>query len=155
MQDQYIRLNWQKSSSQPHTAYVVNPLISAPLDLTRNSLMLQNWLMQNCLSSNAEKKRFSTDSKSVHSFSSNRKKTMPGTAARCWYHTSGFRFTDPSYYLESFFFLEGLMSSCRSRRESHNCSELSYRILKWSASDVQKTPTKQSDTMKMKLSLSL
>ena len=109
--------------------------------------------MQNCLSSNAEKKRFSIDSKSVHSFSSNRKRMMPGTAARCWYHTSGFRFTDPSYYLEKVF-LEGLMSSCRSRRESHNCSELSYRILKWSASNVQKTPTKQSDTMKMNLSLS-
>ena len=33
------------------------------------------------------------------------------------------------------------MSSCRIRHESHTCSDLSYRIVMWNASDVQQCAT--------------
>ena len=36
-------------------------------------------------------------------------------------------------------FPTGLMSSCRIQHESHTCSDLSYRIVMWNASNVQNT----------------
>jgi hypothetical protein len=36
-------------------------------------------------------------------------------------------------------FTTGLMSSCRIQHESHTCSDLSYRIVMWNASNMQKT----------------
>ena len=49
--------------------------------------------------------------------------------------------------------LEPMIGCTHTHKQTHKRSELSYRIVKWSASDVQKNRTRQTNTTKMSLSM--
>ena len=119
------------------------------------------WNIKHCsISSNAEKKRGFPISTNPSWQSHKEKEVKPGTAASCstsrqttrwdlkkancytllrwitWLKTVNSD-SDRQFLLRKVF-PEGLMSSCRIRHEPHTCSDLSYQILMWNASVVQK-----------------